>query len=203
MKRKLTITQESFEALLMWLDPDREVAGKKYEAIRTGLIKIFVTKGFSSAEDLADEVINRVIDRLTEIRDSYVGDPANYFRGVARNVIHEAYRRKEIATDVFPLQPSQTASTSNEYDCLLKCLKLLPADKSELVLDFYLYDKRDKIAHHKHMAQELGITESNLRVRVHRIRDTLEKCVSQCLKNLAVKQIMSTKALVSNGNVAS
>jgi RNA polymerase sigma factor (sigma-70 family) len=195
----VNITQESFEALLAWLDPNREIAGQKYEAIRTGLVRIFVSKGFNDAEDLADLVINRVADRLPEIRGTYVGAPVNYFRGVARNVMREAWRRKEIATDVFPESLSHMTSTSDEYDCLLNCLKLLPSEKRELVLDFYVYDKRDKIAHHKRIAQELGITESNLRVRVHRIRNTLEKCVLQCINDLVVKQTVSPQALVSRG----
>jgi RNA polymerase sigma factor (sigma-70 family) len=184
MGRELAITQESFEALLAWLAPNRDDAGKKYETIRKGLVRIFISKRFNDAEDLADQVINRVIDRLPDIRDDYVGEPANYFRGVARNVIHEARRRKEIVIDPPPVQVSRVINTSDEYDCLLKCLKLLPADKRELALDFYVYDKRDKIAHHKQLALELGITESNLRVRVHRIRETLEKCVIQCVKTL-------------------
>ena len=201
MRRETTITQESFEALLTWLDPNHEIAGRKYEVIRMGLVRIFISKGFSDAEDLADVVINRVADRLPDIRSNYVGEPVNYFRGVARNVMHEAWRRKEIATDVFPEGSHRMTSTSDEYECLLNCLKLLPSEKRELVLDFYVYDKWDKIAHHKRLARELGITESNLRVRVHRIRNTLEKCVLQCIKKLAVKQIVSPQALVSKSQV--
>lgn len=199
VKREPNITQESFEVLLMWLDSDREAAGKKYETIRAGLVRIFISKGFNDAEDLADQVINRVIGRLPEIINAYVGDPANYFRGVARNIVHEARRRKEIPTDTFPVQPGQIADISDEYECLLKCLELLSADKRDLALDFYLYDKRDKIDHHKRMAHELGITESNLRVRVHRIRETLEKCVLQCVKNSRLETNNEPGALVNNG----
>jgi RNA polymerase sigma factor (sigma-70 family) len=200
MKRESGITEELFEALLAWLDPDREVAGRKYEVIRVGLIRIFIAKGFSDAEDLADQVINRVMTRLPDIRGSYVGEPVNYFRGVARNLIHEARRRREVATEVFPEHPGQTvAVATDEYDCLLKCLRLLPAEKRELVLDFYLYEKRDKIAHHKSLARQLGITESNLRVRVHRIRETLEKCVLECVRALGMKQMRDSRTLASDG----
>lgn len=199
MKRELNITQETFEGLLTWLDPNREVAAQKYEAIHIGLVRIFISKGFSDAEDLADQVISRVAYRLPEIRSNYVGEPMKYFRGVARNVMHEAWRRKEIATDVFPVPLARTTSASDEYYCLLECLKGLSPEKRELVLDFYVYDKRDKIVHHKRLAQELGITESNLRVRVHRIRSGLEKCVLQCIKKLAMKQTVSPQALVNDG----
>lgn len=185
MRSTSTITQEEFETLLSWLHPDQEVAAQKYETTRASLIRIFVAQGFNDAEDLADLTINRVIARLADITNGYVGEPANYFHGVARNVIHEARRRKEIATDVLPHGGWEPIDdTSDEYDCLVKCLKLLASDKRELVLDFYLYDKGDKIVHHKEMAQRLGITKSNLRVRVHRIRESLEKCVLQCVEGL-------------------
>src|SRR3982751_4869329 len=92
----VAINEESFESLLAWLDPNRETAGQKYEVIRAGLIRIFVSKGFSDAEDIADETINRVMKRLPEIRDTYVGERARYFHGVARFVIREMNRRKEV-----------------------------------------------------------------------------------------------------------
>jgi len=39
MKKEWVLTQEAFDRLLGWLDPDRESAGEKYEAIRLRLIK--------------------------------------------------------------------------------------------------------------------------------------------------------------------
>jgi DNA-directed RNA polymerase specialized sigma24 family protein len=185
MSKGLAITQESFEALLTWLAPNREIAGQKYEVIRTGLVKIFVSKGFSDAEDLADEVINRVVDRLPDIRNDYVGEPAYYFRGVARNIIHEAHRRKEITTDVFPISVSEVDDVSSEAECLRKCLNLISVEQCDLALEYYLYDGSSKIAHRKRLAEELGITVRALRVRAHRIRVTLQKCVLKCLTNVA------------------
>jgi DNA-directed RNA polymerase specialized sigma24 family protein len=181
LRRPLIIDNESFDALLAWLDPDREIAGQKYEIIRAGLIRIFVSRGFSDAEDLADETINRVAKRLPEIRESYVGDQVRYFHGVARFIIREMNRRREVAVDVVPVFSGETEVHSDEYDCLLKCLRFLPADKRELILDYYVYDGRDKIAQHRRMAEELGITEGALRGRAHHIRQTLEKCIQQCI----------------------
>ena len=180
----MAITHEPFDALLAWLDSDREIAGRKYEIIRTGLIRIFVAKGFNDAEDLADEAITRVLKRLPEIRDSYVGDPARYFHGVARHLILETYRRKEIALDVSPVAGLQTTHRSDEYDCLMRCLQFQARTKRELILDYYVYEGHDKIEVHKTMAQELGISEGALRGRAHHIRSELEKCVQQCIENL-------------------
>ena len=70
----MSTAKDPFDALLDWLDTDRDIAARKYETIRAGLIRIFVSKGFSDAEDLADEAIRRVCKRLPDIRDSYLGD---------------------------------------------------------------------------------------------------------------------------------
>ena len=79
MNKDWILTQESFDALLNWLDPRREEAGQKYEDIRLRLIKIFTCRGCLEPEDLADETINRVSKKLPDIQDSYEGDPTRYF----------------------------------------------------------------------------------------------------------------------------
>ena len=177
----MTITKDSFDALLEWLDPDRDKAGRQYEVIRGGLIRIFVSQGFTDAEHYADETVDRVIKRLPEIREGYVDDPAKYFGGVARNIIREGRRRKEIATDVRPTCLPPKPGDCELVDCLTQCLKLLPPDKQDLILDYHLYDGRDKIQHHRQMASELSITVGALRTRAHHVRVGLERCISDCL----------------------
>jgi RNA polymerase sigma factor (sigma-70 family) len=187
---------DDFDDLLAWLDSNRESAGHRYELIRAGLIRIFVSKGFSDAEDMADDTIVRVTGRLAEIRDTYVGEKERYFYGVARNVIRERRRRREIATDKIPERTTPPAKTSDTYDCLIECLKPMPVQKRELILDYYLYEGRDKIEHHRRMAEDLGISIGALRKRAHNIRRELEECVLQCAKNLAVKQKTSLRTLL-------
>ncbi len=175
----------SFDDLLDWLGPD---PGQQYEIIRTGLIRIFISKGFDDAEDLADQTIDRVIKKLPEIREGYEGEKARYFYGVARNIVHEARRRKEVTTDNIPENLTRVPVRSDEYECLLKCLELLPREKRELILDYYLYEGADKVEHHRRMAEELDITSGALRTRAHHIRRDLEKCVRQCTGKLMGKQ---------------
>jgi len=152
------------------------------------LIRIFVSKGFSDAEDLGDETINRVMKKLPEIRDTYVGEPVRYFHGVARFIIREVIRRKEVAVEVVPEAPLEPEDHSDEYDCLIKCLRFLPADKGELILDYYIYDGRDKIVQHRRMAEELGVSEGALRGRAHHIRGTLENCIKQCIERMKANE---------------
>jgi DNA-directed RNA polymerase specialized sigma24 family protein len=147
-----------------------------------------VSKGFSDAEDLADETINRVMKRLPEIRETYVGDRARYFHGVARYIILEMNRRKEVAVEELPVTPLESDVHSDEYDCLVKCLRFLQSDKRELILDYYIYDGRDKIAQHRLMASELGITEGALRGRAHQVRGNLEKCIQQCIQRMKANE---------------
>ena len=92
MKKDWVLTQEAFDALLGWLDANRESAALKYETIRLRLVKIFVCRGCADAEDLADETINRVVSRLPEISSDYIGEPAAYFFAVSQR-IHQEYLR--------------------------------------------------------------------------------------------------------------
>jgi DNA-directed RNA polymerase specialized sigma24 family protein len=183
----LVITSEQFEGLLAWLDDDREAAGLKYEAIRSGLLRVFVSKGLNNAEDLADETINRVIGRLPDIKDNYSGDPVRYFYGVARNLLKEIFRRKEIAMEVKAVSVFCDPIISSELECLDGCLQLLPSEKSDLILDYYLYEGHDKVEHHKSMAATRGISHGALRGRAHQIRVGLEECVRQCVQRKETK----------------
>lgn len=179
-----SLADPSFDDLLAWLHSDRDMAGQQYETIRAGLIRIFVAKGFSDAEDLADDTITRVTKKVREIRDGYVGQPARYFHGVARNVIWERYRLKEIATETIEVVRSQISNQTALHECLQRCLNFLSPEKGELIMDYYAYDGHDKIEQRKGLATELGISEGALRNRAHQIRNKLEKCVRECTEGL-------------------
>jgi RNA polymerase sigma factor (sigma-70 family) len=193
------VSNTPFDDLLAWLNPDRDLAAQKYETIRSGLIRIFVAKGFSDAEDLADETIARVTQKLPEIRNDYVGEPARYFHGVARNLAFEAGRRKEVTIDVSPTASIKLPKRSDRYECLLQCLKFLPPDKRDLALDYHVYEGHDKIEQHRAMARELGISENALRGRAHRIRNELEKCVVQCMRTLRIETKHVPGSIVDGG----
>jgi len=143
---------------------------------------VFVSKGLNDAEDLVDETINRVIARLPDIKENYCGEPVRYFHGVARNVIRETTRRKEIAMEVASVTVFSDPIISSELECLDACLRILPPEKGDLILDYYLYEGHDKIEHHKRMATALGISHGALRGRAHHIRAGLEECVKQCVQ---------------------
>jgi DNA-directed RNA polymerase specialized sigma24 family protein len=180
MNKKWVLSQESFDALLAWLDSDRERAGAKYEEIRRRLIKIFAGRGCLEAEDLADETINRVTSKLNEIGKEFTGDCERYFYGVANKVYMEYQRRKQ------PQPPPATAEDSNrveqECDCLEECIAQLSSEDRELLLQYYHAEGRAKIDERKHLAEKLGIAPNALRIRAFRIRTALQECVENCLE---------------------
>ena len=189
MTKQWVLTKEAFDDLLAWLGSDRERAGGKYEDIRQTLVKIFTWRGCATAEDLADETINRVARKLPELSKIYTGDPALYFYGVARNLILE-YQRDAVSHQAPrpPHQPgapgdeAQAAKTEREMSCLERCLKELSEDSREFVLSYYRKQKQAKVYFRRELAEQRGISTNNLRVRMHRIRATLHACILRCME---------------------
>ena len=178
MKKNWIMSEDSFEAFLDWLAPDREQAGIKYEQIRSGLIKFFSNRGLSNAEDLTDETINRVASRLSKIKNQVQGDKSRYFYGVARMVLLEHLRRKQ------PQAPPGSVDSGRveaEHRCLEECMAQLSEETRELVLGYYKADGREKIEQRRRLAEKLGIAPNALRIRAYRIRSALQKCVKRCV----------------------
>ena len=176
----MTITQAQFDSLLVWLNPDRELAAIKYKTIHSGLVRIFACKGLNDAEDLADETINRVTLRLSEIQQSYRGEPAYYFHGVAKNIIRECKRKKEIAMGAVDVPVDPEPNAPEALNCLGHCLDCLSDSRRDLILDYYLYEGHRKIEHHKRMASQLQLTIGAVRNRAFRIRLDLQNCMHRC-----------------------
>jgi len=179
MHKKWVMSQETFEALLDWLDPNRDHAAVKYEQIRSKLIKYFSATTQSDAESLADETINRVARRLNEIRDDIYGERARYFFGVARRVKMEYLRRKQPQPD--PDAGSDSDQIETEYRCLEECIAKLSAENRELVMRYYDAEGRERIEQRKVLAEQLGIAPNALRIRAYRIRAELQKCLKECV----------------------
>lgn len=181
MKKQWDTTQEYFDKLLDWLADDRDQAAKKYEVIRRRLIKMLTCRGCGEAEDLADETINRVTAKISEVAPNYQGDPVLYFYGVARKVHREWLRRQN--KSISPL-PINVAADERVYECLDRCMETVPENNRHLVLRYYENEKKAKIEDRKSLADELGIGLNALRIRAHRIRLLLRECVKNCLDQM-------------------
>jgi DNA-directed RNA polymerase specialized sigma24 family protein len=181
-----SVSREAFDRMLAWLDSDRELAGQKYEEIRSSLIKIFICRGCTDPEGLADETINRVIRKVPEIAPGYAGNPALYFSSVARYILLEYKSRTTQLRLLTPDLPRQIEEIDEEieqeYECLDRCLAQLTPANRELILDYYRGENQGMTENRKRLAERMGITLNALRVRADRIRGNLEKCVASCLK---------------------
>jgi len=186
---RYVLKQEDFDQLLAWLDPDRERAGRKYEEIRARLVKLFSLRGVPDAEDLADETFNRVTRKVAKIAPSFEGDPTLYFFSVARIVLREYASRQKPTVPVSSLRnklPDESSSDEQpqlerELQALDRCLGQLSEDNRKLLLAYYTEEKQAKIDARKAISEELGLHTNALRVRVHRLRAILGKCVQEKL----------------------
>lgn len=179
-KKLHTLKLEDFNRLLKWLDPNPEQAGLTYEEIRWRLIAILISRGCRSAEELADETIDRVARRLVDIQETYVGEKVLYFLGVMNNVHHEYLKRPVMPR--LPVPDDDAGMKEKTHLCLEKCLGHLAPHSRSLIEAYYAADKQARIELRKLIAAEFGIGINNLRLRALRIRAKLQACIEQCLE---------------------
>jgi RNA polymerase sigma factor (sigma-70 family) len=180
--RQWDVTQEEWDRLLDWLNPDHEQAAQMYEEIRNRLIRWFELRECNDGEALADEIFNRLARKLPHIIADYVGDPIPYFYGIARLLLQE-YQRRPVFVPLFPHAALTEEKPEEERGiaCLHRCLNRLKAEERELLLRYYQAgDYNTGSAARQKLAEELGITNKSLRLRVYRIRARLLECARNC-----------------------
>jgi DNA-directed RNA polymerase specialized sigma24 family protein len=175
MEKERELAPGAFELLLKWLDPDRDKAGEKCEAIRHRLIAFFYGRGCTEADRLSDRTITVVTAKVPQLVGSYKGDPVYYFIGVARKVYQE-YLRSERRTSRSP--PPPAGWTEQDYKCLERCMGQLAPGACRMFEDYYCGQESDRSG----LAARLGMSLNALRIRVHRIRATLKACVRECIE---------------------
>lgn len=191
MARNSAIPPENFEEILAWLNPDREVAATRYVQLHKNFVKLFRWRGFSDPEGLTDEVFDRVGKKVHEVRPTYEGDPEFYFRAVANNVVKENLKKVKtrvvLDDDELP-EPTATQEEEDEknlQECLKSCLPKLSPKNRKLIVAYYAKEKQAKIDNRIELAQQLGMSVNTLRVKVHRIRQSLQQCIESCLERKA------------------
>ena len=186
--QKWTLTQEAFDKLLLALgESDRESGSEKYLEIRNNLTRFFEWRGCSFPEDHADETINRMARKVAEGEE--ILNPAGYAMGVARLLLLEILkgrqREQSALTEIGQSSEAYDDSDSGEdrLECLRNCLQTLSPDNRELILQYYQGEKSEKIQNRKKLIDRLGIPVNTLRMRALRLRERLQECVEQCLKD--------------------
>lgn len=186
---KWELTAEALDKLLEHFSPDRAEAGRQYVQMKVKLERFFEWRSCPAPEDLADETIKRVTRRLDE-GENIINLPA-YFSSVARLVFMES--RRDVKGTSVPLDETEIPAKELFEDeqkearlsCLDRCLDEISVESRSLILKYYHDEKRAKIDYRKQLADALGIPLNALRIRAHRIRATLEKCVRECLTHPA------------------
>jgi RNA polymerase sigma factor (sigma-70 family) len=186
-KGKWSITKAAFDELLGRFSSDREEAAIRYETTRRKLIRFFEWNLVAGAEDWTDETLNRVARRIEEGQN--IDNLTAYIWGVARIVLKEAKKdgqRAPISLDETTGVPTQKAPEIIDPDerqiCFDRCLAELPAESRDLILQYYEGMGAVKIKHRQEIADKMEIPLNALRIRVHRIRRVLEKCIAECLQ---------------------
>jgi RNA polymerase sigma factor (sigma-70 family) len=190
------ISGATFEALLRWLHPNRDQAGEIYERMRAQLIRFFSIQNCPFPEECADDTLQRAAVKISQGVEVRAADPYTYLRGIARNVLHEAWKRQQRAPTALDDLPSaaQPAAMPNDaaasdetrreqmLTCLQRCLQELPEESRQLFISYHQSETGARIDARNELAARLGIDITALRNRVTRIRIKLESCLRNCLE---------------------
>ena len=185
------LTESAFGRLLDHLDGDRERAAGRYEELRRVLLRFFEWRGAPFPEEHTDVTFDRVARKLAE--GVAVENVARYSYGVARLVLLEALKgpdRKREQMDLHPRMPAsepppESAAKEARLACLDDCLQGLPAESRDMILAYYMDDKRGRIEGRRRLAERLGLRAEALANRAQRLRDKLERCVTTCVGRTA------------------
>ena len=195
MKKDWTPTQTAFRQFLDWLDEGVASGGEKYLEMRRRLVFYFDRKNCLASDELADETLSRVAQKLEE-KGSITGmSPAHYCYVVAKFVFLENLRQakrgqsglNELAqarlSSGGSLNSKDTAAMQSRerlHDCLDSCLAKLSLADRDLILEYYRGEQRAKIERRSQLAARLGVSMNALTIRACRIRYKLEECMKAC-----------------------
>lgn len=183
--------QQGFDRLLAALDPDRDRAGQRYEALRARLARVFSWRGAPEPDRCADETLDRVARRLAE--GASVPDVAAYCHGVAQNVLREQWRRPDralaplesvpvpAAREPDAVQAQDALHHEHRLECLDGCLARLEPSARALLVRYHATGPGSAPARRRALAAELGVPLNALRIRTHRLRAGLAACIQSCL----------------------
>lgn len=175
------VSVESWQALLAALGPSPVEQARAYEALRERLLLFFRSRAAPATDRLADEVLNRLADKLASGIEVHRSVTALAL-GMARLVWLES-RRQEVRDTGAAEQLRDPVAADDEQDAWLAaiedCLGRLESGDREQLLDYHRLRGRAKIAARKAMAERAGTTVNALRLRMMRLRRRLSECIEQ------------------------
>ena len=200
MKKDWAPTQGSFQDFLHWLDQGVDSGGEKYLEMHRRLAAYFDRKNCLTADELADETLARVAQKLQDKGEITELSPAHYCYVTAKFVFLEYLRHtkhgraglEEFSVSrqpgsgsvvVAPAVGNGGGDKEKLLSCLDRCLNKLSAADSELILEYYQGEKQEKIHRRRELGIRLGLSANALSIRACRIRTKVEQCVKDCCKS--------------------
>lgn len=192
-KKKWSLTDLTLKKLLALFDADPDIAAVRYEEMRLRLRKFFEYRRVKDPDALVDETFDRAARKIDEGVE--ILDIVGYLIGIAKFVLkeHQASpdsKMQEIRHDIDDIDRQITYSVEEgeddveqQLECLKSCSAKLTPRQRQQIIDYYSGEGREKINNRIRLAREEGVTLINLRVRMRRLRERLEKCILECLED--------------------
>ena len=148
-------------------------------------MEFFDRRGVPSADALADETLDRVARKLGQGED--IQHVRAYCYGVARHVHMEWQRERAVEGKVraevaHHWDRRDTSLVEARVACLEQCLRDLPAESRDLILQYYAGEGEVHLAGRQRLAESLSVSYGALTTRAYRIRLQLEGCLRRCLE---------------------
>ncbi len=176
----------AFHDLMALLASDTEDAERRLVTIRAGLVRFFMVRGCGDPDDLADETIWRVASKVQHFDPQRSVDPIKFIYGFALNLCRESRRRAarsvpidEVAEDQLTVHWSDPR-VDERMQCLNSCMNGLSAAERELLINYYVSDRGERVRARQRIADELGCSQTALHTRLSRLRASLRTCIEKC-----------------------
>ena len=166
---------DSFDGLLMRLEPGCSDTQEAYARCRHKLIKFFQWRSCEDSEELADDTIARFLQKHSSGTEIHSDNLYSYLYGIASYVFQEFLRQKR-RTEKIKNDWKPPSSVADKYlDCKKQCIEKLSSDKQDLLERYYGSNEAPET-----IATALGITVGALRLRICRIKADLRPCYRNC-----------------------
>jgi len=185
-KSRRQLTPEAFGRFLEWLSGDNLTAVEAYQSLRRRLIRYFGQKACADPEDLFDETVDIMMEKIEQGGERIV-NPIAYCFGIARNVwLQDVRKRRSVSMDgdFASPEPQEPSTSEQELACLAHCVKQLPQSDRVVITRYHRSQGSEKIETRKVLAAGLGGMNA-LRIKVCRIRKELRTCVVDCVNRSA------------------
>lgn len=170
-----SLTPKAFAKFLSWLAPDWEEAGRKYEHIRTKMLRFFALRGCHIPEELFDRTIDRICGKIEVEAIESIGDVLAFCYAVGRFVALEYWREMKPAAlpeDVILPEIEDREQDERKFEWLERRLNGLNPRDRRLILAYYQGEGRERIRKRQALASEVGGVNA-LRVQLCRVRARL------------------------------